>query len=113
MITSTKFDIGDKIYYLYEEWKTSYTRCTLCDKDGQVKINEKYYRCPNCEGEAKLRKSAGYEWRIKSTDVSEIDIHVTKSGSVVKYNSIPEKLCSYDKNELSEKLKLKRKGVWF
>jgi hypothetical protein len=56
MYIETKFNIGDQIFVVDQHTKHVFIDCKICDGTGIVKIKNKEYECPECNGEKGIEK---------------------------------------------------------
>lgn len=61
MNIKTKFNVGDKIWTIYETEPIE--KCPLCNGAEMVKIKNKNYICPECKGNGYITKKY-FEWVV-------------------------------------------------
>lgn len=83
MTIKTKYNLGDFVYTV--SIKKSRIKipnnCPVCKDEGQVKLNEKSYTCPECRGYTYTTKEGKDEWYVNDCEghIGKIDVEMYHS----------------------------------
>lgn len=112
MNIKTKFNLGDRVFYISGVGCEYMVKCLTCNQTGQITINSETFICPKCKGESKHKKWAGNkavvydEFNIGKIDVEvypENNVRCGHSGIEIKYmdNSTGSGSCYHEKDLFS------------
>ena len=95
----TKFNVGDKVWTIRQSEVAE--KCPICNGKEKIKIKNKKYRCPECDGDGYIRKLYP-EWVVfdRKREIKEIIIDIDRELIYsVEYNKYDAKDCFATKEQ--------------
>ena len=75
----TKFDIGEKVFYIYQKTKQIWDKCRACDgKRVIVLLDYQEYLCPSCHGRSTQVIYKKFPWLVEDGYVTSISYIASK-----------------------------------
>ena len=89
MTIDVKYNVGDNIRYIKENFYPVWEPCPCCDgKKYIIGADERKYQCPNCEGHGKVMMED--DMRTEEEKTGTIDsVHVTYDSNMDSYHGKP------------------------
>jgi hypothetical protein len=91
MDIKTRLNIGDKIFPIWLNGAEEKIECKVCNRSGEISLNNTKYNCPECFGEGFKIEWKPTIWRIAETPytskgyVKKIDVEVIKKKIEIHY----------------------------
>jgi len=77
MSIDTKFNLGDKVWYIIDQRIDTKVDCEICNNTGLVYIKDEEFNCPKCHGKGYIRfMQTSYKKVRGPFEVGRIDVTV-------------------------------------
>lgn len=84
-----KFNVGDRVCTVTTKYNKEYVnvKCDICKSTGEVKIRNKLYRCPECNGRKELyAENVEYVVKYVNAEIGKVTIEEYSLGYVDAYH---------------------------
>lgn len=90
MIIDVKYNIGDNIRYIKENFYPVWKTCPCCDgKKYIIGADERKYQCPNCEGYGEVQEDDMHVEKEEKTGTIN-SVHINYASDMDSYHGKPD-----------------------